>query len=251
MDYPLIKSRLASAASIACCAYSPVCEIYDREDKSFYDSPEWQKKRVKSHEYLLQISNENPLEVFPYYFVWNDYVCENLELFAGIKWHRHACEPHYDYSTEKCEKFLQKAYLHKIPIVYEEELSITQEFIKRVAGRTNIIIPHCGILNGGYNKLKALKIWDLPNVYADTSLVGRAKVLDFVQNFGADKLLYGSDFPWGSPLSSKQKFLQMHADDKLTKSQLEQIFSGNVLRLINAKAETKEVVKRKIMNFKV
>jgi hypothetical protein len=46
----------------------------------------------------------------------------------------------------------------QLPIVYEEELATTQKFLAQVDGRTSIIIPHLGILNGGYNKLKNLGV---------------------------------------------------------------------------------------------
>ena len=85
-----------------------MCEVYDRNDPKFYDTPEWQVTRINTHQYLSQVMHDHPKMAFAYYFVWNDYVISGLEKFKGVKWHRHPSEPRYDYETPKCEEFLKK-----------------------------------------------------------------------------------------------------------------------------------------------
>lgn len=127
--------------------------------------------------------------------------------------------------------FLQKVYELRLPIIYEEEKHITLEFIKRVAGRTDIILPHLGLLNGGYLSLKRLGVWNEPNVYADCSLAF-SNVPDFVKTFGANKLFLGSDYPFGKPGSSKRSLLKLFREDKLTKEELHDICYNNIRRLL-------------------
>jgi len=163
-----------------------------------------------------------------------DYQVEGLENYMGIKWHRHSDEPHYDYLSDKCEAFLQRAYQLQLPIVLEEEEHITIDFIKRVAGRTPIIIPHLGLLNGGYQALKASDIWSQPNVYADCSLAF-SQVVDFIETYGANKLILGSDYPFGNPGTSKRKILAMHRDGKISTEDLHMVLYNNIVRLLQIK----------------
>jgi len=214
--------------------FSPVNEIYDRANEKFYDTPEYQQLRKQSNQYLLEQAQKYPGEIYPFYFVWNDYQLEGLENFVGIKWHRHTYEPHYDYLSDKCEAFLQRVYELKLPIVFEEEESITLNFIKRVGGRTPIIIPHLGLLNGGYSALKKSGIWKEHNVYADCSLAFSA-VLDFIETYGAHKLVLGSDYPFGKPGTSKLKILEMHRNGKISTENLHMILYNNMAMLLNIK----------------
>jgi len=46
--------------------FSPVAEIYDRDDPGFIDSPEWRDQRRASNLYLLTLENRE-LEVIPFF----------------------------------------------------------------------------------------------------------------------------------------------------------------------------------------
>jgi len=229
--YEDIKELLDRAKIVGACLFSPVNEIYDRGDRFFYDSPKYQESRKKSNNYLVEVSR-NYTGVYPFYFVWNDFETEGLENFKGVKWHRHSDEPKYDYSSDKCEIFLQKVYELKIPIIFEEEKRYTLEFITRVAGRTNIIIPHLGLLNGGYLSLKREGIWNQPNIYADCALAF-SNVADFVATYGAEKLFLGSDYPFGKPGAAKRSLLKLHQESKLSTEQLHNICYNNIKKLIH------------------
>jgi len=233
-SYEVIRKMLKRANIIGACLFSPVNEIYERYNKTFYDTPEYQQLRKQSNQYLLEQAQIYSGEIYPFYFVWNDYQLEGLENFVGIKWHRHSDEPHYDYLSDKCEAFLQRVYELKLPIVFEEEESITLNFIKRVGGRTPIIIPHLGLLNGGYSALKKSGIWKEHNVYADCSLAFSA-VLDFIETYGAHKLVLGSDYPFGNPDTSKRKILEMHRKGKISTENLHMILYNNMAMLLNIK----------------
>ncbi len=115
-----------------------------------------------------------------------------------------------------------------IPILLEEEYKNTIYLIERVNKKTNIIIPHLGALNGGYQKLKYSIIWEQDNVFTDTALADDNEIIDFIKTFGIEKIFFGSDFPFGNPYYEKIKILNL----KLTKEQIESILFRNILKLL-------------------
>ncbi len=83
------------------------------------------------------------------------------------------------------------------------------------------------------------------NVYFDTSIVitGYPEIIDvnepswpddkevisIINEIGAVKVVFGSDFPWGSPIHDLQRIMNFNLDN----SQKELIFSGNAKRLFS------------------
>jgi uncharacterized protein len=96
----------------------------------------------------------------------------------------------------------------------------TLALVKRIGGRTPVIIPHLGMLNGGYGRLKASGIWDNKTVYADTALAQMRHIMD--------KLIFGSDFPFGEPTEEKSKILSLQLSDDEKKL----ILTGNIDKLL-------------------
>ncbi|MGZ3579516.1 MAG: amidohydrolase family protein, partial [Syntrophales bacterium] len=150
--------------------------------------------------------------------------------YKAIKWHRHEYEPVYHYDDPLCEAFLQEAYRLKLPIVLEESSANTRSFIRRVNGRTAIIIPHMGGLNGGFSALFKSGIWDNETVYADTALASGREIAQFLDRYGSRRILFGSDFPFGTPGGEIQEVKGMN----LGKEDFENIVCNNILRLLNA-----------------
>jgi uncharacterized protein len=204
--------------------FSPVEEIYDRYDPSFTDSQEYRRTRSRVHKYLLDIaSREN---IFPYFFVWNDF-SPIPDKFVGIKWHRHSGEPVYSYGTAQCSKMMDDICQRNLPVVLEEEFHHTVRFIKEIAERTVVIIPHMGALNGGYSKLKRAKVFENKSVWVDTALAGVDEIRDFAATYGVDRIIFGSDYPFGVPASEKRKLVRTFPEDELRG-----ILSGNLLSLL-------------------
>ncbi len=204
--------------------FSPVEEIYDRYDSSFTDSQEYRHARSRVYKYLLNIASQE--NIFPYFFVWNDFSPVPDE-FVGIKWHRHAGEPVYSYGTALCSKMMDEICQRNLPIVLEEEFHHTLRFIKEIAERTVVIIPHMGLLNGGYSQLKRAKVFDNEKVWVDTALAGVHEIRDFADTYGVDRIIFGSDYPFGVPASEKTKLIRSFSGNDLRK-----ILSGNLLRLL-------------------
>ena len=142
--------------------------------------------------------------------------------------HRHPGEPVYHYDDPHCKKAIAEIKRRNIPVVLEEEFENTIHFINKLAIGVKVIIPHLGLLNGGYHAFVENGIWDNPNVYADTALASRYKIEDYVDNFGYDRILFGSDFPFGDPKEELSKILNL----SIAENQKGMILGLNLKRLV-------------------
>ncbi len=227
--YEHIELLLNQAGIDACCLYAPVEDIYYRYSRNFDDNEQWRACRESAHDYLFNLGEENS-NVFPYYFVWNDFELKDLDRpFRGIKWHHHDGEPEYRYHTPECEAMIDLICEKKLQIVLEETFSTTLTLLERIDSRTVVIIPHMGFLNGGFDRLFAAGIWDNENVFADTALAGPWEIAAFIERYGPDRVLFGSDYPFGHPASELATVLGLGLDDQ----SLEKVLSTNILGLLN------------------
>lgn len=203
--------------------FAPVEEIYDRYNRQFIDSPEYQESREKVHAYIKSLVARH---IFVYWFVWNDFALP-ADGFTGIKWHRHANEPLYKYDTKECQLFIDHICHLRMPIIIEDELHRTLDLVNRIKGRTVVIIPHFGYLNGGYFNLKQAGLFEHPSVYVDTALAERHEMADFAADYGVDRILFGSDFPFGDPAYELHKVEQVFANQAKVK-----VLAENLLALL-------------------
>ncbi len=222
-----VQGRLRDGEIHGACLFAPVEDIYDRYDYHFQDTAAWAACRRRANRYLLDLQQPERSR-FAYYFVWNDFRKEELQKgYRGIKWHRHEYEPVYRYDDPCCEEFLQEAYRLGLPILLEESFENTIYFIRRVRGQTSVIIPHMGMLNGGFLALLRAGVWEDGTVYADTALAPSGEMAQFLERYGSERLLFGSDFPFGSPRHELQKVRNLGMDE----ADFENVVSRNVLRL--------------------
>jgi predicted TIM-barrel fold metal-dependent hydrolase len=112
-------------------------------------------------------------------------------------------------------------------VVLEEELHNTVDFIDRINERTVVIIPHMGGLNGGYAPLRDRGVFENPMVWADTALGAAYEIEDFANRYGVERILFGSDFPFGLPPIERQKVERIFSG-----SDLEAALKNNLLRLL-------------------
>ncbi|MGM0425465.1 MAG: amidohydrolase family protein [Thermodesulfobacteriota bacterium] len=208
--------------------FAPVQEIYDRFDPYFQDNEYWRNRRRQANAYILGLKGQRP-EVIPFFFVWNDFDLHALDpAFQGIKWHRHADEPIYNYQDPACKEFLQEVARRNLPVVLEEELQHTVFFIRELAPEVRVIIPHLGALNGGFSSLAREGIWELERVYTDTSLAGAGEIRSYMQSYGTKRILFGSDFPFGHPARELQKIQGLGLDQ----STLQAVCRENIQSLL-------------------
>lgn len=161
-----------------------------------------------------------------------------LEPFRGIKWHCWFTPGHdfggiylgmndeeiHDALTEpRMKALMEKAMEMGLPVNFEEHFDVTVQFVDLYPD-LRIILPHMGGLNGGSQRILAA-VGHKPNVSLDISLAGISEGL--ISQFGADKFLCGSDYPYGSPSWSIDRVhkLNISEEDK------QALFSGNVLSL--------------------
>lgn len=225
-----IRPLLREAGITEACLFAPVEDIYDRDDFHFQDNGAWQRTRRAANRYLLDLADQGE-PIFPYLFVWNDFAIDELrQPYRGIKWHRHSYEPEYHYDNPRCAAILAEITRRRLPIVLEESFANTIRFIERLAPEAVIIIPHLGGLNGSYQALDQAGIWRRANVYADTALASTGEMRHFLDHYGVDKLLFGSDFPFSTPAQELGKIRRLN----LSAGDFEQVVCANILRLLDA-----------------
>jgi predicted TIM-barrel fold metal-dependent hydrolase len=167
----------------------------------------------------------------PYY-----YIPETMEPipegkgFYGGKWHWmlgvQDCSSNYQALKDpKLDEFIEASEKIDLPVVFEEELAFTEAFVEKTKN-LKIIIPHLGMLGGNpVDFLHAFK--GRENVYFDTALAGSDTVMKFIETVGHQRVIFGSDVPFGTMKSELEKVLSLPiGDDKK-----EWVLSKNLKRL--------------------
>jgi len=151
--------------------------------------------------------------------------------FYGGKWHwmRGVQDSSSNYQAledPKMEEFIEASERIDLPIVFEEELAFTEAFVRKTKN-LKIIIPHLGTLGG--NPLDFLNTFKArENVYFDTALASPNTMMSFIEKIGHERILFGSDIPFGTMKWELEKVLSLPiGDDKK-----EWILSKNLKRLI-------------------
>ena len=228
LPFEHIEPLLRKAGIEGACLFAPVEDIYDRYDERFQDTASWMRIRRAANRYVLDLAVGKP-HLYPYLFVWNDFAIDELrEPFFGIKWHRHTNEPVYHYDDPRCARILRTITDRRLPVVLEESFENTLRFCFRLAPEAVIIIPHLGMLNGSYGALERAGIWKRNNTYADTALASKGDMRHFLEHYGPERLIFGSDFPFGDPSFELEKVRSLG----LLSEDGERVLGGNILHLI-------------------
>ncbi len=150
--------------------------------------------------------------------------------FYGGKWHwmRGVSDSSSNYETLKdprLEGFIDASEKIDLPIVFEEELAFTEAFVKKTK-TMKVIIPHLGMLGGNpIDFLRAFK--ERENVCFDTALAGQDTIMKFIKEIRYERILFGSDIPFGTMRSELEKVLSLHIEE----DKKEWILSKNLKRL--------------------
>jgi predicted TIM-barrel fold metal-dependent hydrolase len=102
-------------------------------------------------------------------------------------------------------------------------------FINELAPDLKIIIPHCGLLNGGFERFSRSGIWERPNIFTDTALAPSRTIAEYVKNYGHTRIMFGSDFPFGDPVQEYRKIMALELDA----AEKAAILMGNILALLS------------------
>ena len=126
-------------------------------------------------------------------------------------------------------KFIEESEAIGLPIVFEEELAFTEHFIKKTKN-LKIIIPHMGLLGGNpLNFLETFKKKE--NVFFDTALASMETMKKFLEKIGSERILFGSDIPFGTLKWELEKVLSLPLRDE----EKESLLFKNIKRLIGMK----------------
>ncbi len=204
---------------------------------------------VEDSAYVLEAAQR--LGYFPYfYYGGNAYsgqrpynrlpLPDNLSEYSGIKWHCWFSPAHdgglrYGYRIDMdnvrrqmdapdFQAVMQAIQTLNFPMIFEEHFDVTCEFVSRYPD-IKLIIPHMGMLNGGQERVQA-HFRDYPNVHFDTSLGQINETI--VQTLGAQRLLYGCDYPYGMPADNLRRVQRLN----IPQEQKDLMLGGNLKRLV-------------------
>ena len=199
--------------------------------------------------YVLEVARAH--DFWPFYYVGGNPFTDtrpdellipvNLGEYAGIRWHRwigtgidrHGLldrdELEWAVSLMESPEFealTSAAALYNLPVMFEESLSVTLEFVLRFPS-LDIIIPHLGARSGGEaNVLREL--WDTPNVYFETSLAQLDEIT--LARVGSQRIFFGSGFPEGDPGTELDKIDRLPIAEEVK----EGIYGDNITALLEA-----------------
>jgi uncharacterized protein len=186
---------------------------------------------IMSNEINIRLLNETKriAHFFPYHYIREDFSPIPDEYYGG-KWHwmrgwQDSASNYKVLDDPDLPRLIEQLRQTDKPIVFEEELNFTERFVG-AAPELKLIIPHLGLLGGSpMDFLNAFK--DKPNVYFDTALADRSTILKFVKTVGPQRILFGSDIPFGAMRSELSKVMGLDIAD----ADKELILSGNIIRL--------------------
>jgi predicted TIM-barrel fold metal-dependent hydrolase len=183
------------------------------------------------NEQVLEEAAKNDTFI-PYYYIPEDLRPIPKEKgFYGGKWHWtrgvQDCSSNYTVLEDPgLGGFIEASEEINLPIVFEEELAFTETFVK-MTKTLKIIIPHLGLLGG--NPLDFLEAFKKrANCYFDTALASQEQIVRFVKQIGPERILFGSDIPFGQMKNELNKVLSLPIKD----TEKELILAKNLKRLI-------------------
>ncbi len=191
---------------------------------------------IASDEINVRVLEESRQTNFfiPYHYIREDFERDDFDPipppYYGGKWHwmrgRQDFASNYQViKEEKIFSLIDKLRKSKKPVLFEEELRFTEMFLEIASGVT-LIIPHLGLLGG--NPFQFLKAFEKKeNVYFDTSLAPQEVIREFLRKIGPQRILFGSDYPFGNMKAELYKILTL----PLSEREKNLVLSENFMRL--------------------
>jgi uncharacterized protein len=191
---------------------------------------------IENNEINVRVLTEtNNIQNFiPYHYIRENYDKTGFKpiptAYYGGKWHwmRGVQDSSSNYrilGDKALPGLVEKIGLTNKPVIFEEELEFTKRFVDLFPDSI-LIIPHLGMLGGHpIDFLNSFKKHE--NIYFDTALASHDTILEFVKTIGPDRVLFGSDVPFGSMKSELTKVLAL----PIVNADKERILSKNIIRL--------------------
>jgi predicted TIM-barrel fold metal-dependent hydrolase len=151
---------------------------------------------------------------------WN---CRGVKLVAGYDFYR----PN---DMRVMGPLLDKAEEHDLTVLFHSgdaprDLPYLQAQAAKAYPKVRIVLAHIGMHAFLWEAILACQ--EYPNIFVDMAQAYPFDIKTFVRNVSADRLQYGTDVPYQSPLVEQQK---LHVID-LSEEELEQVFWRNAARI--------------------
>lgn len=151
---------------------------------------------------------------------WN---CRGLKLVAGYDFYR----PN---DMRVMGPLLEKAEEHDLTVLFHSgdaprDLPYLQAQAAKAFPAIRFVLAHIGMHAFLWEAIVACQ--EYPNIFVDMSQAYPFDIKTFVRNVSVDRLLYGSDVPYQSPLVEQQKLRVIGLDE----DQLEAVFWRNATRV--------------------
>lgn len=234
MEFTIIDSHTHWGPSLTLCSEVTTAEILRQMERAGVSRTvviPFPSTAIANNHINVRLLDETRkvTQLVPYFYLREDFPLIPEDYYGG-KWHwmRGVQDSSSNYNVLK-DKALSD-YIEALtaigkPIVFEEELAFTKEFA-RMAPDLPLIIPHLGLLGGDpldfLNAFRRNK-----SVCFDTALASQGTILRFVETIGPERVLFGSDIPFGSMTTEVAKVLSQPIPDE----QKQMILAGNVVRL--------------------
>ena len=191
---------------------------------------------IENNEINVQVLAETKhiQNFIPYHYIRENYDIAGFNpiptAYFGGKWHwmRGVQDSSSNYKVlddKALPELVDKIDLTEKPVIFEEELGFTERFVDLFPDSI-LIIPHLGMLGGHpLDFLSSFKKHE--NIYFDTALASHDTILEFVKTIGPERVLFGSDVPFGSMKSELSKVLAL----PIANTDKECILSRNVIKL--------------------
>jgi predicted TIM-barrel fold metal-dependent hydrolase len=173
-------------------------------------------------------------DFIPYHYIRENYDSADFNpiptAYFGGKWHwmrgvQDSASNFKVLEDKMLPELIEKIDLTEKPVIFEEELDFTKRFLDLFPDSI-LIIPHLGMLGGNpLDFLRSFKKYE--NIYFDTALASHNTILEFVKTIGPERVLFGSDVPFGSMKNELSKVLALPISDV----DKECILSKNLMRL--------------------
>ncbi len=186
---------------------------------------------IMSNEINIRLLNETRKipRFIPYFYIREDFPVIPPE-YCGGKWHwmRGVQDSSSNYRVlddPDLPRLIDDLTAIGKPVIVEEELDFTERLVAMAPGLP-IIIPHLGMLGGSpLDFLHSFK--DKPDIFFDTALSSSDTILRFVETVGPERVLFGSDVPFGSMATELRKVTSLGIDDDAK----ELILGKNITRI--------------------
>jgi len=197
---------------------------------------------ITDNEINVKLLNETARvpDFIPYHYIRENYDKDDFDplpgSYYGGKWHWmrgvQDMASNYDVlNDESLPGLIEQIRKTGKPVIIEEELAFTERFVEMAQG-IPLIIPHLGMLGGNPHMfLRSFKSKE--NIYFDTALGSQDTISRFVETIGPERVLFGSDVPFGSMKSELSKVLAL----PISYEEKELLLYKNFLRLTLYKLE--------------